>query len=69
MVKKWLDGGNHEKCPFQTGNDKSPHHICDSWFPKSDQLEECPCQTYALSTVRRRAHEMIRFNGKEGGKK
>ncbi len=69
MVREWLDYGDVDACPFQNENHRS-HRICTSWFPRVDGPENCPCQRYALSTVRRRAHEMIRFNGvKEGGKK
>ncbi len=68
MVREWLDYRNPSTCPFKDW--PTPHEICSSWFLKVNVIVNCPCQTYTLSTVRRKAREMIRFNGvKEGGKK
>jgi hypothetical protein len=72
MVKEWLEleYGYSTTCPFHS-EFPAPHEICGSWFPNasSDGFGKCPCQQYAISTVRRRAREMIRFNGVKGGKK
>ena len=61
-VMKWLETANYFRCPFWSSDYVNPHKIyksiCFSWFPKSNE-NHCPCDKYKLSTVIRRAREMI----------
>ncbi len=65
-VRKWLNILGSEKewnCPFGNCKNKYPHSICKSWFPKTNKSIlncPCPCYCYHISTVIKRAKEMIK---------
>jgi hypothetical protein len=70
-VRKWLDEGITEHCPFMNTyrslyNPKMGHRICRSWFPRCIPAAEnrysgrCPCYVYTLETVLKRAREMVK---------
>jgi hypothetical protein len=71
-VKEWLKDKDCGRCPFTSikrhlcfiAIPENRHRICKSWFPKliDNRLfnSNCPCSNYNLSTVIRRAKEMIK---------
>jgi hypothetical protein len=65
-VKRWLKMNSHVlmelECPFDIYDPNNPHNLCMSWFPRCIKDEgKCPCLKYPLSTVIRRAKEMIKL--------
>ncbi len=57
-VRNWLNSDYCYKqamCPFEFVGGK----ICKSYFPKSKCGHMCPCSAYPLSTVIKRAKQML----------
>ncbi len=57
-VNEWLKHERIDYCPFAGEGVKTVCPICQSWFPKIGFL--CPCHIYSLSTIIKRAKEMMK---------